>query len=648
MKKIKNYSLTISDNLNGVAVILVSIPLMILIGKSANHPLSEGFREIFSLVGILPGLSGGHRFDLFLFIPLGTIIVVFVRLTLGIRLLGAFRPILIAIAFQITGIFYGMAFLFFVIGIISLIWPIVKEARLPYFARVSVILSSIVFLVFSALLASKWLQLDSLSLLAYFPMIVLCYLAEGFARTIYNEGLPSAIWRGVMTVAVAILILSVFEAHDWKNLLLQFPEVLLAQIGLIFFITENLDLRLLQRINPPIGNDFSFSFSRPIHQGSQQLRIAVVRNRKNNGVVNRFGTPSPEKYGKKTVQMILDGLRAKGHTVKLFEGDGNLMAGLKEFIPPAGDQHPSGMVFNLSYGIQGESRYTHIPALLEMLGVPYTGANPLGHAVSLDKVTAKILMENAGVPTPSYRVLRRPDDSVEGLRYPLIVKPRHESTSYGLSLVRNRKELMEKAARIIQKFQQDVLVEEFIRGREVCIGILGNGDSAGCLPIVEFDYGGRDARLLSWDDKYHKSADEPGKICPAPVEESLAERLRNISLQTFRACHCRDYARVDIRIDENNNPHVLEINSGASLGPGGSFVLAAKTAGYTYEDLVGRIVEVAHKRYFDGGESEESALLEDRAPLSPIIPWPALQCRSLLDDRVLPMAESGKTVPGIR
>jgi len=328
------------------------------------------------------------------------------------------------------------------------------------------------------------------------------------------------------------------------------------------------------------------------------MKVAVVRNRDNHGVISRFGQPCPEVYGSRSVQNVIDGLRAGGHTVAFFEGDKRLIANLEQFLPPEGESgRPGGMVFNMSYGIQGDCRYAHVPAMLEMAGVPYTGSTPLGHALALDKVVTKILMREAGAPTPAYRVLSRAGEEAEGLRFPLIVKPRHESTSYGLHFVRDGRELASAVREVVEEYQQDALVEEYIEGREVCVGLLGN-DPVELLPLVELDFSGRELRAMTWADKHHKTANEPRRICPAAVSEELAGRLRAAALATFRACRCRDYARVDIRIDPSGEPFVLEINSMASLGAGGAFVLAAKTAGYTFEALVCRIVDVAHQRYF--------------------------------------------------
>ncbi len=328
------------------------------------------------------------------------------------------------------------------------------------------------------------------------------------------------------------------------------------------------------------------------------MKVAVVRNRNKEGVVNTLGQPCPETYGRRSVQRVIDALWANGHTVSYFEGDKQLIADLEEFMPPNPyTEHPDGIVFNMSYGIQGESRYSHVPGMLEMAGIPYTGSGPLGQALSLDKVTAKSLMRDAGVPTPNFRVMSRCDSRIDDLNFPLIVKPRHESTSYGLRCVRNREELEEAAQAIFTEFQQEALVEEYIDGREVCIGLLGN-DNVEFLPPVELDFDGRQLHTLTWEDKYHKSIDEPTKICPAPISEKLARRLCELSLTTFRICQCKDYARVDIRIDPSGKPFVLEINSMASLGTGSAFVLAARAAGYTFESLTSRLLDITHERYF--------------------------------------------------
>ena len=420
-----------------ILALLITAPLALVLVKLFVLPTPNFLSSYISLTEVPEHMQNRMRY--ILFVPLGAVLVVFTRLTLGIRILGPFRSILIAVAFQITGIFPGLAFLIIVVTIIVMIRPLLRSIRLPYFGRVSVILSAVASIMIFSLLASRWLQIESLRLVGYFPIVVLCLIGESFSRTITREGLKSAMWRGAMTVLVAVIIALLSRMHSLDSMLLRFPELLVMQIGLIVLIAEFFDLRLLQELNPLIvkknlhEKEDKIVESNPkntTQTGVADMKVAVVRNRNNQGIINRFGQPCPEVYGRKTVQKVIDSLRAGGHTVKVFEGDSSLLAKLKKFIPPDDlSGRPTGLVFNMSYGIQGECRYTHLPAMLEMAGVPYTGSSPLGHALALDKVITKILIRDAGLPTPDFVVLSQPGREPRGLNFPLIVKPRHESTA---------------------------------------------------------------------------------------------------------------------------------------------------------------------------------------------------------------------------
>lgn len=238
-----------------VLVLIFIVPLIALIGKWSVLPTSGSFLRVFSLADIPEKMQ--NRVIYILFVPFGATLVVFFRLVLGIRLLGPFRSILIAVAFQITGILLGLLFLGMVIGIVVAIRPLIKAIRLPYFARVSVILSAVASIMIIALLSSAWLDVESLRRLAYFPIFVLCLMAEGFAKTLSKEGLWSATWRGTMTVIVAMLITLLSQINGFRNLFLYFPELLMMQIGCIVAIAEFFDLRLLHWLNPPAVKKYS-------------------------------------------------------------------------------------------------------------------------------------------------------------------------------------------------------------------------------------------------------------------------------------------------------------------------------------------------------------------------------------------------------
>jgi len=141
-------------------------------------------------------------------------------------------------------------------------------------------------------------------------------------------------------------------------------------------------------------------------------------------------------------------------------------------------------VFNLSYGIQGESRYAHIPAILELLGVPYSGSGPLGHSLALDKVATKMIFIKENIPTPDFRVVSSPGEIKGKLRFPLIVKPRMEALSLGVTLVRGEEELAAAVERVVEEFEQEAIVEEFVRGREISLSLVGNGEDLRALPYA--------------------------------------------------------------------------------------------------------------------------------------------------------------------
>lgn len=325
------------------------------------------------------------------------------------------------------------------------------------------------------------------------------------------------------------------------------------------------------------------------------MRVAIVRNHDHAGVINRFGQSCREEYDREAVNRIVTALQDGGHETLLCEGNKELLATLERFMPPDPQVLPSGFVFNLANGIQGECRLSHVPAMLELAGVPYTGAGPLGNGLALDKVITKTLMRDRGVPTPNFRVMRRVNQSSDDLRFPLIVKPRSESTSFGLRLVHEPAQLRQAVEAIATQYAQDALVEEYIEGREIYVGLLGNGEPES-LPLVEQDFGDREVRLFTNEDKERMAL---APICPAQVDSKLAKMLRDISIATFQACQCRDYARVDVRIDRSGQPFVLEINSIPALR--GIFVQAATSAGYSFSSLINRILDVAHTRYFGIG-----------------------------------------------
>ena len=337
------------------------------------------------------------------------------------------------------------------------------------------------------------------------------------------------------------------------------------------------------------------------------MKVALIYNESTidpNDVINLFGMPTKEHYNPKAVERVARALEKGGHSVKVIEGDIHLADELREFMPKVVSGEKPGMVFNMAYGIQGQNRYTHVPAMMEMLGIPYVGSGPAGHAIVQDKVMTKIVLQRNNIPTPGFWVFKKPEDTFGDLVFPVIVKPKLESTSMGMEVVDNWDDLRAAVKTQIEKYQQDILVEQFIQGREFAVGIIGNNPNLEVLPIVEINLGDPN-KIQTKDDKVKKGGVD--KICPAPLSKEKTEELKQLCIKAFNSLNLYDYTRVDIRMDKDNNFYILELNSMASLGMGGSLFYAAKTAGYTYEWLINKILDVAVMRYFGSLHNIETA-----------------------------------------
>lgn len=229
---------------------LFALPLVIILLKASNLPFAETLRHLLSLQGSAEEVKS--RVAHVLLVPLGAAIVVFFRVTLGIRVLGPFRSVLLAIAFQITGVLVGCFFLALVVATLVSVRPLIKKIKLPYFARLSVSLSTVATLIMVAMVLGRAFHWHALARTAYFPVVVLCLTADGFASTLRREGMRSALWRGAATAAVAVLITAVAAIPGLELTLARHPELLLVEIGCIILIAECLGLRLFSHLNPPV------------------------------------------------------------------------------------------------------------------------------------------------------------------------------------------------------------------------------------------------------------------------------------------------------------------------------------------------------------------------------------------------------------
>jgi D-alanine-D-alanine ligase len=327
------------------------------------------------------------------------------------------------------------------------------------------------------------------------------------------------------------------------------------------------------------------------------MRVAVVYNRDRKGTINMFGMQNREWYPEETIQKVVHALESGGHTAELIQADRFLLAKLNKFLPKLSKRRPNGIVFNLALGVQGKCRYTHVPSLLELAGIPYTGSNPMGHTLAQDKVVAKQIFMASNLPTPNYRVYLSSELDTPHLKYPVIVKPRGEAASFGLKIVHDDAELKTAISELLEEYKQPALAEEFIEGREVNVGILGNYPPQ-ALPVLELVLDGIKTGIYTHEAKFKRMKNQKvKKVCPADLPVETAAYIQKLAIHAFEVLNIYDFGRVDIRLDQYNQPYILEMNSMASVNPRSSFIMAAVKAGYIYNKLINKIIDVAIKRY---------------------------------------------------
>jgi D-alanine-D-alanine ligase len=260
------------------------------------------------------------------------------------------------------------------------------------------------------------------------------------------------------------------------------------------------------------------------------------------------------------------------------------------------------IVFNLSTGIRGESRQSQIPAVLEMMGIPYVGSGVLAHSLALNKAVAKQIFRYHHIATPCFQIYQNGEEEIDkSLCFPIIVKPACEGSGFGIhkdSVVYNEEALLKKVKELLKLYQPPVLAEEFIEGREFTIGIIGNGKDRRVLPILEIDFEdvpeayGKFYTFEVKTDFGHKTKYH----CPAPLSVELKKEITENALGAFDALGCRDMARVDVRV-KDGKAYIIEINSLPGLKPVYSDLpKMAEAAGLSYEELIMNIFVDAVKR----------------------------------------------------
>ncbi|MCB0130593.1 MAG: hypothetical protein KDD78_07085 [Caldilineaceae bacterium] len=336
-------------------------------------------------------------------------------------------------------------------------------------------------------------------------------------------------------------------------------------------------------------------------------RVALLYNLKHAGTVSPdapadaladYDTPE-------TVQAVENALAGAGYEVFPLEADHTLLDTIRDVNPD--------ICFNMAKGMNGNERAAQVPALLEMLNLPYTGATVMGHALAMDKSAAKQIWQERGLATAPYQLMFHGDDvltstlAAELAAAPLFVKPVHEGSGMGVgpdSLVHNEAELRRRVAWLVDTYQQPALVEAYLPGREFSVGILGNRakpqprphyadpPAAALLPILE---------LISARTPHNPTTaatDGAIMLCPATVDSDLQRALSALALAAYESIGALDAARVDLRLDKEGRPMLLEIDVLPSLDPHSSrFVTMAHCHGLSYTALIDRILNLALARH---------------------------------------------------
>lgn len=293
-----------------------------------------------------------------------------------------------------------------------------------------------------------------------------------------------------------------------------------------------------------------------------------------------------------TVSSVEKALRASGRKVVRIGSSRHLLKKMNRL--------KCDIVFNIAEGISGRNRESEVPILLDIAGIPYTGPDALTLSASLDKITAKKIFKFHGIPTPLYFEISGKGDLIlpKGIRFPLIVKPRYEGSAKGIgpdSVVRNAISLERQVKKVMRRYRQPALVEEFIDGWEFTAGIIGNEDPV-VLPVVQRHVEADTALSSHIFDK--ACADRRGLTYRGllDIDAELEEKIRGLAIEAFKVLDCRDFTRIDFRVSPERRAYILEVNPLPSLAKDDYFAMVAELIGITYERMINNMFDAALER----------------------------------------------------
>jgi D-alanine--D-alanine ligase len=346
---------------------------------------------------------------------------------------------------------------------------------------------------------------------------------------------------------------------------------------------------------------------------STSLRIGLAFNMKR--IASNGGDDREAEYdGPETIQAITEALQSHGHVVVPLEATPDFPRALTAANVDA--------VFNIAEGMVGRSREAQVASLCELLGVPYTGSDSATLSICLDKSLAKRLLVGVGIDTPAFQVLLTGREKLRPLRYPVIVKPNQEGTSKGISsksVCDDEAAVREVARDLIERYGQPALVEEYIFGRELTVGLLGERRPRVLPPMEVVFLENRERPVYDYACK-QQWQDHVRYECPAELSKDELRAVERACRATFTALGCRDVARVDIRLTPEGKVFVIEVNPLPGLTPDYSdLCLIANGAKIPYRTLLGEILSGAIARGRTRGRAHASAGTRARDDSRPIL-----------------------------
>ena len=302
-----------------------------------------------------------------------------------------------------------------------------------------------------------------------------------------------------------------------------------------------------------------------------------------------------------TVRAIQSALETAGCRVELFEADDSFPGRIAEAKPD--------IVFNIAEGRSGRGRESHVPAILRFLDIPFVGSDETSMCIAMDKALTKRLLASWGIRTPKYAVIgkdtRYTADDGTGIAgytgsWPIIVKPNAEGSGKGISgvsVVSSAAGLREAVENIVNTYEQDALIEEYIQGREFTVGLLGNGKGQRIFPPMEIIFNAGDRGIYSYEVKRDFKR-YVSYACPPDVGADILAELESTARDIFRIIGCRDFARIDFRLSREGELHFIEINPLPGLAPGYSdYPMLAGFCGVDYDALIAGVLQSALARY---------------------------------------------------